>query len=88
MRESSLSSRQAIILLGVVVIIWGTTWPVNKAILHYMSPIWSTAIRMTYPLTWRLQASEVHATVQQQQLAGHGPRTIDQPDDRDRKSVV
>jgi len=45
MRESSLSSRQAIVLLGVVVLIWGTTWPVNKAILHYMTPIWSTAIR-------------------------------------------
>jgi len=45
MRESSLSSRQAIVLLGVVVLIWGTTWPVNKAVLHYLSPIWSTAIR-------------------------------------------
>lgn len=45
MRESSLSSRQAILLLGLVVLVWGTTWPVNKATLHYLSPIWAAAIR-------------------------------------------
>lgn len=45
MRTSTLSSRQAILLLGLVVIIWGTTWPVNKAILQYMTPFWATAVR-------------------------------------------
>jgi drug/metabolite transporter (DMT)-like permease len=45
MRTSTLSSRQAILLLGLVVIIWGTTWPVNKAILQYMTPLWATAVR-------------------------------------------
>lgn len=44
MRPSSLSSRQAIVLLSVVVI-WGTTWSVNKASLQYLSPIWTAAIR-------------------------------------------
>ncbi|MBB3213142.1 drug/metabolite transporter (DMT)-like permease [Herbaspirillum sp. Sphag1AN] len=45
MRPSSLSSRQAIVLLSVVVLIWGTTWSVNKASLQYLSPIWAAAIR-------------------------------------------
>ncbi len=45
MRAASLSSRQAILLLGLVVLVWGTTWPVNKATLHYLSPVWAAAIR-------------------------------------------
>jgi len=45
MRESSLPPRQAAALLGLVVLIWGTTWPVNKAMLHYVSPIWGVALR-------------------------------------------
>src|SRR5450830_1588015 len=45
MRESSLPSRQAVTLLALVVLIWGTTWPVNKATLQYVTPIWAAAIR-------------------------------------------
>jgi drug/metabolite transporter (DMT)-like permease len=45
MRETSLRTRDAILLLMLVVFAWGTTWPVNKAILHDITPIWSTAIR-------------------------------------------
>ena len=45
MRDASLSTRDAVFLLALVIFAWGTTWPVNKAILHDITPIWSTAIR-------------------------------------------
>jgi drug/metabolite transporter (DMT)-like permease len=36
---------RGILLLMVVVLAWGTMWPVNKALLDYMTPIWSIALR-------------------------------------------
>ena len=42
--ESKRNSR-ALVLLMVVVLAWGTMWPVNKALLAYMTPIWSVALR-------------------------------------------
>lgn len=36
---------RGLILLAVVVLAWGTMWPVNKALLEYMTPIWSIALR-------------------------------------------
>jgi len=36
---------RGILLLLVVVLAWGTMWPVNKALLAYMTPIWSIALR-------------------------------------------
>ncbi|MFL9923990.1 DMT family transporter [Herbaspirillum lusitanum] len=45
MRETTLPMRQALLLLALVVLIWGTTWPVNKASLSYLTPIWGAAIR-------------------------------------------
>src|SRR4029077_2634465 len=42
--ESRRSTR-ARVLLMVVVLAWGTMWPVNKALLAYMPPIWSIALR-------------------------------------------
>jgi drug/metabolite transporter (DMT)-like permease len=39
------ASTRGILLLGVVVLAWGTMWPVNKALLAYMPPIWSIALR-------------------------------------------
>ena len=38
-------STRGILLLMVVVLAWGTMWPVNKALLGYMPPIWSIALR-------------------------------------------
>lgn len=38
-------STRGILLLMVVVLAWGTMWPVNKALLAYMPPIWSIALR-------------------------------------------
>jgi drug/metabolite transporter (DMT)-like permease len=32
-------------MLMVVVLAWGTAWPVNKALLAYMPPLWSLALR-------------------------------------------
>ncbi len=32
-------------MLMVVVLAWGASWPVNKALLAYMPPIWSLALR-------------------------------------------
>ena len=28
-----------------MVLAWGTMWPVNKALLAYMTPVWSIALR-------------------------------------------
>jgi drug/metabolite transporter (DMT)-like permease len=39
------SNSRALALLMVVVLAWGTMWPVNKALLAYVSPIWSVALR-------------------------------------------
>jgi drug/metabolite transporter (DMT)-like permease len=36
---------RALRLLMVVVLAWGSMWPVNKALLAYMTPIWSVALR-------------------------------------------
>jgi drug/metabolite transporter (DMT)-like permease len=36
---------RGILLLIVVVLAWGTVWPVNKALLAYMPPIWGLALR-------------------------------------------
>lgn len=32
-------------LLAVIAVSWGLTWPVNKAMLHYTTPIWAVCIR-------------------------------------------
>jgi drug/metabolite transporter (DMT)-like permease len=37
--------RHVVILLGVVILAWGTNWPVTKMIVREMSPLWSTALR-------------------------------------------
>jgi drug/metabolite transporter (DMT)-like permease len=36
---------RALLLLVVVVLAWGSMWPVNKALLAYITPIWSVALR-------------------------------------------
>ncbi|WP_447922084.1 DMT family transporter [Achromobacter aegrifaciens] len=45
MSTTALSRRQALLLLGVVVLAWGFTWIVNKLLLQYMMPIWAAAAR-------------------------------------------
>jgi drug/metabolite transporter (DMT)-like permease len=40
-----LSPRSAVGLLAIVVLAWGTNWPVTKMIVQSMSPVWSTAVR-------------------------------------------
>ena len=36
---------EAILLLGAVALGWGTAWPVTKAILEYLPPLWTAAVR-------------------------------------------
>ncbi|KGD90545.1 transporter [Achromobacter sp. RTa] len=45
MSDAVLSRRNALLLLGVVVLAWGFTWVVNKLLLQYMTPIWAAAAR-------------------------------------------
>ena len=42
---NDLRRRDAIVLLGGVALAWGTSWPVTKALLDHLSPLWATAIR-------------------------------------------
>ena len=42
---SSLRSHEAILLLGAVAVGWGTAWPVIKAILQDVPPLWTLLLR-------------------------------------------
>src|ERR1700710_1296519 len=56
--SGGLSTRGAAVLLGMVVVAWGTNWPVTKMIVHDVPPIWATAMRCMIaaaalaPLLW------------------------------------
>lgn len=56
--NQGLSPRSAVALLAIVVLAWGTNWPVTKMIVQNMSPVWSTALRCGIaaaalgPLVW------------------------------------
>jgi drug/metabolite transporter (DMT)-like permease len=43
--SDGLSRHGAYALLAVVVVAWGTNWPVTKIIVREVSPLWSTALR-------------------------------------------
>lgn len=45
MSNQALSRCHALLLLGVVVLAWGSNWPVTKTIVREMTPLWSTASR-------------------------------------------
>jgi drug/metabolite transporter (DMT)-like permease len=40
-----LATHRALALLAVVVVAWGTNWPVTKMIVREVSPLWSTTLR-------------------------------------------
>lgn len=45
-RETSgLSRATSLALLAVIAVSWGLTWPVNKAMLQYTSPVWAVCAR-------------------------------------------
>ena len=44
--SAKLSSAMAFGLLIVIAFSWGLSWPVNKAILSYVSPLWAVATRL------------------------------------------
>jgi drug/metabolite transporter (DMT)-like permease len=43
--QPQLGRTTSLALLVVIALSWGLTWPVNKAMLHYVSPIWAVCIR-------------------------------------------
>src|SRR3954465_2554650 len=43
--KNELSRRHSLLLMGAVAFAWGTTWPVTKAIVEHLSPLWTTCIR-------------------------------------------
>ncbi len=45
MRSEPLKTREAVALLGVVVLAWGINWPITKTIVRDLSPLWSTSTR-------------------------------------------
>jgi drug/metabolite transporter (DMT)-like permease len=45
MEPNLLRRREAIALLAAIAVAWGTGWPVTKAILQDLPPLWTTAIR-------------------------------------------
>lgn len=45
MERHPLPARSAVFLLGAVAFAWGTGWPVTKALLAYLPPLWTTTIR-------------------------------------------
>src|SRR6516164_11102637 len=47
MGPSPLRRREAIALLAAIAVAWGTSWPVIKAILQDLSPMWAMALRST-----------------------------------------
>ena len=45
MESHLLRRREAIALLAAIAVAWGTSWPVIKAILQDLPPLWTTALR-------------------------------------------
>lgn len=44
-REARLAHRRGLVFLAAVVLAWGLTWPVNKAMLASVTPLWAVALR-------------------------------------------
>ena len=47
MKPDLLRRREAIALLAAIAVAWGTSWPVIKAILQDLPPMWTTGLRST-----------------------------------------
>jgi drug/metabolite transporter (DMT)-like permease len=47
MKPDQLRRREAIALLAAIAVAWGTSWPVIKAILQDLPPMWTTGLRST-----------------------------------------
>jgi drug/metabolite transporter (DMT)-like permease len=47
MKPDLLRRREAIVLLAAIAVAWGTSWPIIKAILQYLPPMWTTGLRST-----------------------------------------
>jgi drug/metabolite transporter (DMT)-like permease len=49
--QPTLGRTTSLALLVLIALSWGLTWPVNKAMLYYTSPIWAVCIRYIVALT-------------------------------------
>ena len=49
--SAKLSPATAFLLLMLLAFSWGLSWPVNKALLWYVSPIWAVALRLALAAT-------------------------------------
>jgi drug/metabolite transporter (DMT)-like permease len=45
MEPHLLRRREAIALLAAIAVAWGTSWPIIKAVLQYLPPMWTTGLR-------------------------------------------
>lgn len=58
--QTHLGRTTSFVLLAVVAVSWGLTWPVNKAMLQHTSPIWAVSVRYVVAtlamvvITWAL----------------------------------
>jgi drug/metabolite transporter (DMT)-like permease len=43
--QTHLGRTTSLVLLAVIAVSWGLTWPVNKAMLQYTTPIWAVFVR-------------------------------------------
>jgi drug/metabolite transporter (DMT)-like permease len=56
--SNELAPRRAVILFAIVVLAWGTNWPVTKLIVQSIPPLWATALRcwiallVLLPILW------------------------------------
>ena len=44
-RQTQLSRPASLALLAVIAVSWGLTWPVNKAMLEFTTPLWAVTVR-------------------------------------------
>jgi drug/metabolite transporter (DMT)-like permease len=51
MQPDLLRRREAIVLLAIIAVAWGTSWPVIKAILQDLPPLWAVGLRSTIGTT-------------------------------------
>ena len=51
MQPDLLRRREAIVLLATIAVAWGTSWPVIKAILQDLPPLWAVGLRSTIGTT-------------------------------------
>jgi len=63
MKPDLLRRREAIALLAAIAVAWGTSWPIIKAILQYLPPMWTTGLRSAIGTAILFAISALRGTV-------------------------